>query len=85
MHRGVASGEIDARGRQIMGKGQPGNINHEQAADRVGAISSARYRILKGFWRAMIIVPGAIVILLGINTVFDLRFFVDYHLYSFSL
>jgi TRAP transporter 4TM/12TM fusion protein len=68
-----------------MEKGQPGKINNEGTADAVGTTSSGRYRSLKGFWRAMIIVPGAIVILLGINTVFDLRFFVDYHLYSFSL
>ena len=46
---------------------------------------TAKFRTLAGVWRAIVIVVGLIVILLGINTVFNLRFFVDYHLYNFSL
>ena len=45
----------------------------------------AKFRTLTGVWRAIVIVVGLIIILLGINTVFNLRFLVDYHLYNFSL
>ena len=42
-------------------------------------------RTLTGFWRALIIIFGVVVLVLGINTVFNLRFFVDFHIFNFTL
>lgn len=68
-----------------MGKNQLENVSNEQAVDSAEETSPRKNRALQGVWRAMIIVSGAIVIFLGVNTVFDLRFLVGYHLYNFSL
>lgn len=68
-----------------MAKDQLENTSNEQTLDEADKPSARRYRFLRGIWRAIIIVSGAIVILLGINTVFDLRFLVGFHLYNFSL
>ena len=53
--------------------------------DLVEKLSVKKDRTLTGIWRAIIIIFGAVVVLLGINTVFNLRFFVDFHLFEFSL
>ena len=68
-----------------MGQDQPKNMSNEQALDEVEKLSVGRHRMLRGVWRALIIISGLIVVLLGINTVFNLRFFVGFHLYNFSL
>lgn len=60
-------------------------MSNEQTLDGVDEASASRARTLRGFWRVIFIIFGAIVVFLGINTVFDLRFFVGYHLYNFSL
>ena len=64
---------------------QHSNVDSEQALDGAEKASPRRNRVLQGFWRAMIIISGTIVVALGVNTVFDLRFLVGYHLYNFSL
>lgn len=53
--------------------------------DVVEKLSVKKDRTLTGIWRAIIIVFGTVVVLLGINTVFNLRFFIDFHLFEFSL
>jgi TRAP transporter 4TM/12TM fusion protein len=68
-----------------MVKDQLENVNSEQTLDEVDEPSASRHRALKGFWRAIVIISGLTVVLLGINIVFDLRFLVGYHLYNFSL
>jgi len=57
----------------------------DQTLAAVEKLSARSDRALTGIWRAIIIVFGTVVVILGVNTVFDLRFFVDYHLYNFSL
>ncbi len=44
-----------------------------------------RHRTLRGGWRWISILFGIIVIFLAINTSFDLRFFVGYHLFNYKL
>lgn len=44
-----------------------------------------RYRPLKGFWHWLVIAFGLIVSFLGVNLVFDWRFFVNYMLYDYVL
>ena len=68
-----------------MGKGQPINASIETALAEVEKLSAGKQRALRGVWRALIIISGLIVVLLGMNTIFNLRFFVDFHLYNFSL
>ena len=41
----------------------------------VEKLSVKKDRTLTGIWRAIVIIFGTIVVLLGINTVFNLRFF----------
>jgi len=53
--------------------------------DVVEKLSEKKDRTLTGIWRALIIIFGTIVVILGINKVFNLRFFVDFHLFNFSL
>jgi TRAP transporter 4TM/12TM fusion protein len=60
-------------------------MSNEQTLDGVDKPSESRARELRGVWRVIFIIFGAIVVFLGINTVFDLRFFVGYHLFNFSL
>ena len=61
------------------------DMSAEQTLDEVDKLSVTKHRTLKGVWRAIIIIIGIIVVYLGLNTVFNLRFFVGYHLYEFSL
>lgn len=61
------------------------DMSAEQTLDEVDKLSVSKHRTLKGVWRAIIIIFGVIVVFLGLNTVFNLRFFVGYHLYEFSL
>ncbi|MFC1798300.1 TRAP transporter permease [Thermodesulfobacteriota bacterium] len=63
----------------------PDEIEKLNVEDVVEKLSVKRDRKLTGIWRAIIIIFGAVVVLLGINTVFNLRFFVDFHLFEFSL
>ncbi len=53
--------------------------------DVVEELTEKKDRTLTGFWRALIIIFGTIVVILGINKVFNLRFLVDFHLFNFSL
>lgn len=57
----------------------------KEVLEEVEKLSMGRDRTLKGIWRGITILSGLIVVLLGINTVFNLRFFVNYHLYNFSM
>ena len=68
-----------------MEKDRQKNANDGPALDEAEKLSVGKERKLQGFWRAIIIISGLIVISLGINQVFDLRFFVEYHLYNFTL
>jgi TRAP-type uncharacterized transport system fused permease subunit len=61
------------------------DISAKKARDKADKMTVTKHRILKGGWRVIIMMFGVIVILLGVNTVFNLRFFVGYHLYEFSL
>lgn len=54
----------------------------EQKIDRE---SSSKHRALTGGWRLIVIIFGVIVMFLAVNTLFDLRFFVGYHLFEHSL
>lgn len=69
----------------ITAKDQAKWLSNEQTLDGVDEASASRARTLRGVWRVIFIIFGAIVVFLGINTVFDLRFFVGYHLFNFSL
>ena len=60
-------------------------MSDDQMLDVVEKLSARKDRTLTGVWRAIVIIFGVIVVILGINTVFNLRFFVDFHLYNFSL
>ena len=68
-----------------MAEDRPKDKSAKQTRDKVDKLSVTKYRTLKGVWRAIIIIFGLIVVFLGLNTVFNLRFFVGYHLYEFSL
>lgn len=77
-----------------MVKERPKNMSDDQTfdgieklsvEDAVEKLSVKKDRKLTGIWRAIVIIFGLIVVLLGINTVFNLRFFVDFYLYNFSL
>jgi TRAP transporter 4TM/12TM fusion protein len=68
-----------------MAEDRPKDMSAEQTHDEVDKLSVSKHRTLKGVWRAIIIIFGVIVVFLGLNTVFNLRFFVGYHLYEFSL
>jgi TRAP transporter 4TM/12TM fusion protein len=61
------------------------NVSNDIPLDAVEKLSARRDRTLTGIWRAIVIVFGAIVIVLGINKVFNLRFLVDFHMFNFSL
>ena len=63
----------------------PDENEHLSVEDVVEKLSVKKDRSLTGIWRAIIIVFGTVVVLLGINTVFNLRFSVDFHLFEFSL
>lgn len=43
-----------------------------------------KYRPLEGVWRWVVIVFGIIVVILGVDVVFNLRFFVDYMMYDYT-
>ena len=58
------------------------NLNTEELAEKLIA---KKDRSLTGIWRAIIIIFGTVVVLLGINTVFNLRFFMDFYLFEFTL
>lgn len=57
----------------------------EQTLEIAEKLIEKKDRTLTGIWRAIIIIFGTVVILLGINKVFNLRFFVDFHMFNFSL
>lgn len=63
----------------------PDGIEKLSEEDLVEKLSVKKDRTLTGIWRAIIIIFGTVVVLLGINTVFNLRFFVDFYLFEFSL
>jgi TRAP transporter 4TM/12TM fusion protein len=63
----------------------PDETEKQSVEDVVEKLSVKKDRTLTGIWRAIIIIFGTVVVLLGINTVFNLRFFVDFHLFEFSL
>lgn len=60
-------------------------MSDSQTADVVEQLSARKDRTLTGIWRAIIILIGAVVVILGINKVFNLRFLVDFHMFNFSL
>lgn len=60
-------------------------MSEAQTLDVVEQLSEKKDRTLTGIWRAIIIVIGFVVVILGINKVFNLRFLVDFHMFNFSL
>jgi len=60
-------------------------LSDDQTLETAEKLSVRHDRTLTGFWRAVVIVFGTIVIVLGINKVFNLRFLVDFHMFNFSL
>ncbi len=63
----------------------PDGIEKLNTEDLVEKLTAKKDRALTGIWRVIIIIFGTVVVLLGINTVFNLRFFMDFHLFEFSL
>ncbi len=70
-----------------MSEHQTRAVADEDVVDRavVEQLTVKKDRTLTGVWRGLIIIFGVVVFALGINTVFNLRFFVDYHIFNFSL
>lgn len=60
-------------------------MSEAQTLDVVEQLSEKKDRTLTGVWRAIIIVIGSVVVILGVNKVFNLRFLVDFHMFNFSL